>query len=153
MYGGKRQLNRLAWRYVSHGGIVSNRAPPPPPPPPPTSHHPQHPTPPHPHPHPHNYPLFTPEPLRACLFHCLSRPQFLMVHFQTGKDIYCPKASGKFDNGGSASLNMHIMGHSMSRPLLAFGIPGLILQAKVTEFGTNVGLNKIFNITAGFYHR
>ena len=34
----------------------------------------------------------------------------------------------------------------------SFGIPGIIFQAKVTKFGTNVRLNKLFNITSVFYH-
>ena len=36
------------------------------------------------------------------------------------EDIYYPKISDKFDHGGSASLNMRIMDHLMSRPLLTF---------------------------------
>ena len=85
--------------------------------------------------------LFTPQPLRA-LGYCrrpsgraggraggrqgrqapltLSRPQCSRIIFKLGKDIYCPKVSDKFDHGGSASLNMHIIDHLMSRPLLTF---------------------------------
>ena len=34
----------------------------------------------------------------------------------------------------------------------ALGIAGLIFQAKVTKFGTNVGLSMLVNISSGFYH-
>ena len=34
----------------------------------------------------------------------------------------------------------------------SFGIPGLIFQAKVTKFGTNVGLQMLINIISGFFH-
>ena len=33
----------------------------------------------------------------------------------------------------------------------SFGIPGLIFYAKVTKFGTNVGLSMLININFGFY--
>ena len=33
----------------------------------------------------------------------------------------------------------------------SFGIPELIFQAKVTKFGTKVGLNKSINISSGFF--
>ena len=42
------------------------------------------------------------------------------IIFKLSEDIYCPKISDKFDHGGSASLNMRIMDHLMSRTLLAF---------------------------------
>ena len=34
----------------------------------------------------------------------------------------------------------------------SFGIPELIFQAKVTTFGTKVGLNMLINISSGFSH-
>ena len=34
----------------------------------------------------------------------------------------------------------------------AFGIPELIFQARVTKFGTKVGLNMVINISSGFFH-
>ena len=34
--------------------------------------------------------------------------------------------------------------------LTSFGIPGLIFQAKVTKFGTHVGLNMVIAISSGF---
>ena len=45
---------------------------------------------------------------------------FSRIIFKLGKDIYYPKISNEFDHGGSASLNMCIMDHLMSRPLLSF---------------------------------
>ena len=75
--------------------------------------------------------IFTPHPLRAPGY--CRRPSgraagqtspvnvhnFSRIIFELGKDIYYPKISDEFD-GGSASLNMRIMGHLMSRPLLTF---------------------------------
>ena len=34
----------------------------------------------------------------------------------------------------------------------SFGIPGVIFQAKVTKFGTKVGLKMLININSGFFH-
>ena len=42
---------------------------------------------------------------------------------------------------------MCIMDRLMGR---ALGIPGLIFQAKVAKFGTNVGLNMLINISSEF---
>ena len=48
----------------------------------------------------------------------LSRPQFFTDHFQTWQGHLLP--SNKFDHGSSASLNMRIIDHLMSRPILTF---------------------------------
>ena len=45
---------------------------------------------------------------------------FSRIIFELGKDINYPEISKDFNHGGSASLNMRIMDHLMSRPLLAF---------------------------------
>ena len=37
--------------------------------------------------------------------------KFSWIILKCGKDIHCPKISGEFDYGGSASLNMCIMDH------------------------------------------
>ena len=44
------------------------------------------------------------------------------------------------------------MRNGLFNELNNFGIAGLILQAKVTKFGTYVGLNMFINISSGFYH-
>ena len=36
--------------------------------------------------------------------------------------------------------------------MINFGIPGLIFQAKVTNFGANVGLHILINRNFGLYH-
>ena len=53
-------------------------------------------------------------------FSALTSVKFSRIIFKLGKDIYCPKISDKLDHGGSASLNMCIMDHLMSQPLLTF---------------------------------
>ena len=35
---------------------------------------------------------------------------------------------------------------------VSFGIPGLIFQAKVTKFGTKVGLKMLININSESFH-
>ena len=45
--------------------------------------------------------------------------------------------------------------YAYNRPFnepINFGIPGLIFEAKVSKFGTNVGLMMLINIDSGFYH-
>ena len=49
--------------------------------------------------------------------------------------------SDEFDYGGSASSNMFIMDHLMSQALLAS--LDSFFKAKVTKFGTNLGLNML----------
>ena len=44
---------------------------------------------------------------------------------------------------------MRIMEHLMSQPF--FAIPGLIFQAKVTKFGTNVVVNMLISTSSGFF--
>ena len=34
----------------------------------------------------------------------------------------------------------------------SFGIPELIIQAKVTKYGTKVGINMLINISSVFFH-
>ena len=46
--------------------------------------------------------------------------KFSRIILTCGKDIHSPKISDEFDYRGSALLNMRIMDHLMSRPLLAF---------------------------------
>ena len=45
---------------------------------------------------------------------------FSGIIFKHGTDIYYPKISDEYDHGSSASLNMRIMDHLMSQPLLTF---------------------------------
>ena len=59
------------------------------------------------------------------------------------------KISEEFDYGGSALLNMRIMDHLMSRPLLAF-LDSLFKL--VTKFGIKVGLKMLININSWFFH-
>ena len=75
---------------------------------------------------------------------------FSRIIFKCSKDIYYPKISEMFDNGGSASLNSMLFNEPAE-----FGIPGRIFQVKTIKFGTNVGLNMLLrvNISSGFYHR
>ena len=42
----------------------------------------------------------------------------MFLNFKRGQDIYSPKISKEFDYGGSASLNMRIMGRLMSQSIL-----------------------------------
>ena len=58
--------------------------------------------------------------------------------------------SDEFGYGGSASLIMCVMDRLMSRALLA--LCGLIFQAEVTKFGTNIILNMFINISSGLNH-
>ena len=77
--------------------------------------------------------IFTPQPLRAPGY--CRRPSgraggrqgkhshvhnFSRIIFKLGKDIYYPTISDELDHGGSASLNMRLMDHLMSWPLLTF---------------------------------
>ena len=75
---------------------------------------------------------------------------FSRIIFKLGKNICYPKISDECDHGGSASLNMRIMDHLMSRPLLAF--LNSFFQAKVTKCDKKVGLNMLINISSGFFH-
>ena len=79
----------------------------------------------------HSRSIFTPQPLRAPGY-CRREwaggrkgrqahvPNFSRIIFKFGKNIYYPKIWDKLDHGGSASLNMRIMDHLISRPLLTF---------------------------------
>ena len=46
--------------------------------------------------------------------------KFSRIILKCGKDIHSLKISAEFDYGGSALLNMRIMGHLMSQAILAF---------------------------------
>ena len=46
--------------------------------------------------------------------------KFSWIILKCGKDIHCPKISDESNYGGSALLDMLIMDHLMSQPLLAF---------------------------------
>ena len=71
---------------------------------------------------------------------------FSEVIFKCGKFTYCSKILDEFDYGGSASLNLCIMDHLMSRLRLTL----LLVQGKAIKFCTNVEFN-IFDISSGFY--
>ena len=65
-------------------------------------------------------------------------------------DIHSPKILDEFDYGGSVCFK-YVHNGPFNEPA-SFDIPGLIYQAKVTKFGTKVGLNILININSGFFH-
>ena len=84
----------------------------------------------------------------------LSRPEFFTDHFQTSQGHLLPYLL-PYDLGRVRSWRFCLIKYAHNAPLnepASFGILGLIFQAKVTKFGTKVGLKMLININSGFFH-